>query len=244
MSIYSSYTYIIGWQFHNKRYYGVRMANKCSPEEDLWVNYYTSSNIVKLFREEHGEPDIIVIDKTFDSREEASKYESNFLKHNDCVYSDEWLNAANWPIIDNRSEKNGMYGKTHSEKTRQKMSAIHKGKTPWNKGKKGIYSEETLQKISTARTGTKTSPETLQKLSIISKERFKENENVTCPHCNKTGQKLAMQQWHFDYCSEYTGKKKQYNKVTCPHCNKTGGGPNMSRWHFDNCKFKMNEKIE
>ena len=32
-----------------------------------------------------------------------------------------------------------------SEKTRKKMSDSHKGKSPWNKGKTGIYSEEVLK---------------------------------------------------------------------------------------------------
>jgi hypothetical protein len=29
---------------------------------------------------------------------------------------------------------------------------------------------------------------------------FLNPEDVTCPHCNKTGQKFAMKRWHFDNC--------------------------------------------
>lgn len=27
-------------------------------------------------------------------------------------------------------------------------------------------------------------------------------ESVTCPHCNKSGQSVAMKRWHFDNCKE------------------------------------------
>jgi group I intron endonuclease len=46
-------------------------------------------------------------------------------------------------------EKNGMYGKTHTEETRQKISKINKGRECPNKGKKA--SEETKQKLSKIR---------------------------------------------------------------------------------------------
>lgn len=42
--------------------------------------------------------------------------------------------------------KNGMYGKTHTEETKKKLSEINKGRIPVNKGKKA--SEETKQKLS------------------------------------------------------------------------------------------------
>jgi len=115
------------------------MANECPPEDDLWISYHTSSNIVKSFREEYGEPDVVKVDKTFDTREEAVEYETQFLTENDCVYSDEWLNAAAWPLIDNR-------GKTHSKETKRKISEANKGKT---------LSEETKRKISEAKKGEK-----------------------------------------------------------------------------------------
>lgn len=41
-------------------------------------------------------------------------------------------------------------GKKHSEKAKRKVSKANKGKIPWNKGKTGIYSEETRRKMSEA----------------------------------------------------------------------------------------------
>ena len=42
-------------------------------------------------------------------------------------------------------------GKKHTRKAIKKMRLAHKGAKPWNKGKTGIYTEETLQKIKDAR---------------------------------------------------------------------------------------------
>lgn len=46
-------------------------------------------------------------------------------------------------------------GKTLSAEHRKKMSVSHKGCTPWNKGKVGIYSEETKEKMRIAAKGNK-----------------------------------------------------------------------------------------
>lgn len=43
-------------------------------------------------------------------------------------------------------------GRKHTEKSKLIMSQKKMGKAPWNKGKKGLYSIETIQKMSIART--------------------------------------------------------------------------------------------
>lgn len=167
MTIYPSYTYHIEWSKHNKHYYGVRLANKCLPENDLWVVYFTSSNIVKKYRKEYGEPDIIQVDKMFETRKDAVEYESSFLKENDCVYSTDWLNQAAWPLIDNRGEKHPLYGKTATPETKRKMSESRTGTT---------RSAETKEKMSASQSGKnngfygrKHNQEALEKISIRSK---------------------------------------------------------------------------
>jgi len=45
------------------------------------------------------------------------------------------------------------------------MSESHMGHTPWNKGRKGVYSEETLRKISESLKG-RTSSRKVNKLSL------------------------------------------------------------------------------
>lgn len=68
-------------------------------------------------------------------------------------------------------------GKTgaYSEEVRKKMSDGHKGKTPWNKGKK--MSEEFCKKNSEARKGKRLSEETRRKMSEAHKARRNRKEN-------------------------------------------------------------------
>jgi len=40
-----------------------------------------------------------------------------------------------------------MKGKKHSIKARENMSMARIGKEPWNKGKKNVYSKETLEQM-------------------------------------------------------------------------------------------------
>jgi hypothetical protein len=90
-------------------------------------------------------------------------------------------------------ENNPNFGKTPSEKTKNKLSiamsgennpnfgkqAWNKGKTPHNKGKPN--SDKTRAKISKSLTG-------------------KTQTKIICPHCNKTGGNTAMKRYHFDNC--------------------------------------------
>lgn len=46
---------------------------------------------------------------------------------------------------------NHFYGKKHSEKTKRKISESQKGRKPWNEGKKGVYTEEYINKLSKIR---------------------------------------------------------------------------------------------
>jgi len=48
----------------------------------------------------------------------------------------------------NRGKNNPMFGKKHSEESKEKNSKSQKGSIPWNKGKIGIYSEKTLKRMS------------------------------------------------------------------------------------------------
>lgn len=104
-------------------------------------------------------------------------------------------------------------GKVRSEETRRKASISLKGKVPWNKDRKNIYSEETIRKMSTARMGFVESIETREKKSLahIGIKRgpsslrgipapIDEKYIVKCLHCNKEGTKWNMKRYHFDNC--------------------------------------------
>ena len=139
MTIYQSYTYFMKWTIHDKKYYGVRTANECEPENDLWHEYQSSSEDTKEFIKEHGKPDILYVDKTFDDPEEAWAYEVKILQENDVVNDDSWLNKTDChapPRLP--GEKNAMfgkkgkdhpvYGRKHTPDELKRMSESQKGK--------------------------------------------------------------------------------------------------------------------
>lgn len=138
MNTYQPYTYLIGWSDLNLWYYGARYASGCHPT-DLWVSYFTSSKIVAERRKIYGEPDIILVDQTFDSAESALDHEKKVLKEQDAAKSSQWLNKNNgigtWAAI--------------TVNTRQKMSEAAKSRPPRE------WTEESKRKASATRRGRK-----------------------------------------------------------------------------------------
>ena len=119
------YTYLLGWSDLNKFYYGVRYAKTCNPG-DLWVTYFTSSNVVKSFYQKHGNPDIIEIRETFSSQQDARCYEEKVLRRLDCAGRKDFLNVCNGRAIPSEmashpGEQHPMFGKKHSDETKEKM---------------------------------------------------------------------------------------------------------------------------
>jgi len=246
MNIYPSYTYHISWTKQDKHYYGVRVANQCSPEKDLWIEYHTSSNIVKSFREEYGEPDIIRVDQTFDTRESATEYEIQFLTENDCVFSPEWLNMAAFPLFDNRGKNHYLYGKTPSEETKRKQSESMKGENHPMYGK--TRSEESKRKQSESNKGENNpmygktrSEESKRKQSEALKGENNPMYGKTRSEESKRKQSESMKGKPRSEESKrkQSEARKKTPHVTCPHCSKTGDAGAMKRWHFDNCKRKI-----
>lgn len=130
------YTYLIGWSKLDKFYYGVRYAKTCIPD-DLWVRYFTSSKLVKHYRNLYGEPDIIQVRRTFNDKVKAADWEAKVLRRLKIKTNEKMLNSNIAGAIVKCMNRTGP----------------PKGNIPWNKGKIGIYSQETLDKISRARIG-------------------------------------------------------------------------------------------
>jgi hypothetical protein len=116
MYIYTPYTYLIGWSKLNKWYYGCsyKSKTKIANPEQLWKSYFTSSKKVKQFRKLHGEPDIIQIRKTFNTAEDALKWESKVILRMKMVESDIFLNQRN---MSGQFKNKGGY--KHSEKSKE-----------------------------------------------------------------------------------------------------------------------------
>lgn len=164
MSIYIPYTYLIGWSSLNKWYYGVRFAKSCSPS-DLWVTYFTSSKIVKQYRKEYGEPDVIQVRQTFTCADAARRWETRVLQRLNVIESTVWLNKTdNIAIASQRGPDHPFYGRKHTEEARKKMSERKQGSVPHNKGKKASEVDAArLRRLAAARKG-KSRPEHVTKM--------------------------------------------------------------------------------
>ena len=69
-----------------------------------------------------------------------------------------------------------MKGVTLSAETRKKISEAGKGRSPWNKGLRNIYSEETRRKMSEAKKNM--SEETRRKISEANYRRYAATKNI------------------------------------------------------------------
>lgn len=117
------FTYLIGWSKLDRFYYGVRYGKNAYPDT-LWKTYFTSSKTVHTMRIEHGEPDIIQIRKIFKNVESARIWEFKVLRRLNAIANVKMLNltqAAGMPICSFPGELNPMYGKKHSDETKNKI---------------------------------------------------------------------------------------------------------------------------
>lgn len=87
------YTYLITNKTTGLKYYGVRTAKDCFPE-DLWKQYFTSSKKVHELINKYGKEDwVIEIRRIFTSPDKAIIWEGKILKK---IYNnDDYLNR-NW----------------------------------------------------------------------------------------------------------------------------------------------------
>lgn len=69
------------------------------------------------------------------------------------------------PLLHGKHSSITQKGRPESEATKIKMSQVRLGHTPWNKGKTGIYSDETRKRISNRLRGKHLSDETKKLIS-------------------------------------------------------------------------------
>lgn len=94
-------------------------------------------------------------------------------------------------------------GKPFSEESKKRMSEAHKGQPAWNKGKSGVLSEETIEKMRLAKVGKRLSPGTEFKKGIIPwskgkkgihlcpEAEFKKGHNKGVPHTEEHCKRIA-----------------------------------------------------
>lgn len=105
------YTYCITHTPSGKRYYGVRYARDCHPE-DLWRTYFTSSTSVKRLLETDGKDSFsIEIRKTFVCSVKAREWEHKVLRRLGVPYNLNWLNKYSGIAISYKEISMLMYNK-------------------------------------------------------------------------------------------------------------------------------------
>lgn len=187
------YTYLIGWKKQNKYYYGVRYAKDCKPAE-LMITYFTSSNEVSKMIEQHGNPDVVQVRKTFNSVDTARSWEHTVLRRMKVVESDQWLNKTdNKSIVPMPGELNPMYGKTgtlshrygtqHSEQAKQIIGEK-------SKKKRGNMPTEFSEKMRSIVSGRKHTDDTKNKIKEkLTGRSFSEEhkKNISKNHADVSG---------------------------------------------------------
>jgi hypothetical protein len=197
------FTYLLKFKPTGQFYYGSRYGKNCHPSQ-LWSTYFTSSKKIKSLIEQYGADSFeYEIRKTFETREQASEWETKFLVRVRAAQSDKWLNQHNGSKNFYCTGHHGLLGFKQSEETKQKRRLANLGK------KRPACTEERREKIRKSATGRKHSDESKKIMSQKRKGVVKSEEHksklftkltVQCPYCDKSGQKLNMIRHHFDNC--------------------------------------------
>ena len=178
-----NYTYKITNIKTKEFYVGVRSCD-CEIEDDKYMG--SSSIWTKLYVKEHKSELVKEIIDIFETRKLANKAEVELLKsvENDplCInqyfdYTPDMTGTKQTPEwIEKRKmfgERNGMFGKHHSEETKEKISKSLKGRK---------LTEEHKEKIRQAELGRVISKESREKISKA-KSKIRHIENIITKEC-------------------------------------------------------------
>jgi hypothetical protein len=167
--MYLAYTYLITHKITGEYYYGFRCGNithRRTPEEDLWIKYFTSSKKIKSLIKQYG----------------ADSFDCNILlkdsnKENCYIYEQELIskNINDEKCLNQYCNLNGIWsraGTIHSEETKEKIRIARAAQPATMAGKH--HSGITKAKLSKAQTGrssarkgTTVSDITLERMKIV-----------------------------------------------------------------------------
>ncbi|ASD52021.1 homing endonuclease [Pseudomonas phage PspYZU05] len=127
-------------------------------------------------------------------------------------------------------EKNGFYGRRHTEETKQKLAIAAKGRK---------VSDEAKDKMSESRKGVKKTEEHKAKIGRKGLVMLKHIDG----RCVRVHKSESQEYYSQGFVNPLTLKAKAgaLNKGTCPHCNKTCDTSNLKRWHLDRCKHAKDQ---
>lgn len=88
------YTYFIRWNDLDLNYYGRRTAKGCHPNE-LFISYFSSSDLVKEIIDEYGYPDHIIVHRVFSDVQSCIEQEEKYLMRVNAAKNLKFLNKSN-----------------------------------------------------------------------------------------------------------------------------------------------------
>lgn len=137
------------------------------------------------------------------------------------------------------SHRQQMKGRKQTAEHVEKRKKAMQGRAPWSKGKTKDSDPRLAQlgqKMSEILKGKSKSEAHVEAMKL----RPQNTKELTCPHCNKTGDYKNMKRWHMDRCKQNPQRKNDLEKtVTCDVCGHTAKQTaNFYRNHNANCKSK------
>ncbi|MFA6199309.1 MAG: NUMOD3 domain-containing DNA-binding protein [Bacteroidales bacterium] len=239
---FKPYCYLIGWSTLNKFYYGVQYNKKANPD-NLWNNYFTSSKYVKEFRELYGEPDIVQIRKTFETKEKAIQWEFKVIQRLNCVRSEQWLNRS---LAGKKFY--GISGYKHTEETKKKISVANKGKNVGKNVGKNIgenhplfgkkHSAETKRKMAITKSGENNPMfgKTFENSPFFGRTASNETKNKMSIAKSGENHPLFGKKHSDETKNKMTESAKNKPKFECTHCHKSVTKNILIQWHNEKCK--------
>ena len=226
------YTYLIGWSALDKWYYGVRYAKNCHPG-DLWNPYKTSSRLVAKFILEHGEPDVVVVRRTFSDIKKAQLWEQRVLIRLHVVKDTRWINGHNTVAFDVSLVPKGLNHWTKKDPTKWKEIRERRSAQLTNKLIDGMPSgrDHWTNKNSNAaikhnqRMLSDKNPNNFIHNKIKKSKRLKVDNPVNLP-----GVKDKIRE-------TLTGYK--HPRKTCEYCGKNVADSIYTRWHGYKCRNRI-----
>ena len=121
MSTKIPYSYFLYHIPTGLKYYGIKHAKNCHPDQ-LWKTYFSSSSIVKQLIKDHGADSFLyTVRKTFTDSKSALLWEHKVLRRLNAAQRSDWINRHNG------GSKFRSPG-AHSDRTKQSISKKLKGR--------------------------------------------------------------------------------------------------------------------
>jgi len=230
------YVYWLTHRDTGEFYIGYREINEVPANEDLGVDYKSSSKLVESLVFDNFDQQIIA---EFPTGEEAYIYEQRLIKEH---FNDPMCLNRHYIDVDS-GKSHFRHNNPHSEESKRKMSEARLGKPSPRKGSTHTdsaktkqreshlgkeHSETTRNKMSDSRKGIAKTESHRQKISASNKGRIFSEEHK---------QKLRVPLTE-DHKQRLVNAQRLVTKLECPYCGKICKPGAAKRWHFDKCKDK------